>query len=79
MKKFTTEKICAKEIGVKIENDVIVDLKFYGGCDGNVQGLQNLIIGLTKEETIKKLKGIDCRNRGTSCPDQLVKILENNF
>ena len=72
MKYYKTEKICAKEIGVEFdENGKITEIEFCGGCDGNTHGLQNLI------EVIKKLEGIDCRGRGTSCPDQLAKILKS--
>lgn len=76
MKYYKTEKICAKEIGIEIENNKIINIDFQGGCDGNTQGLESLLIGLDKEEVIKRLKGINCQNRGTSCPDQLAQILE---
>lgn len=71
-----TQGTCAQEISFKIEKDVITDVKFHGGCDGNTKGLENLIKGLKPEEVVQKLKGIDCRGRGTSCPDQLATLLE---
>ena len=78
MKYYKTEKICAKEIGVEFdENGKITEIEFCGGCDGNTHGLQNLILGMNKDVVIKKLEGIDCRGRGTSCPDQLAKILKS--
>ena len=74
MKYYKTEKICAKEIGVEFdENGKITEIEFCG----NTHGLQNLILGMNKDEVIKKLEGIDCRGRGTSCPDQLAKILKS--
>ncbi|MGY0393718.1 MULTISPECIES: TIGR03905 family TSCPD domain-containing protein [unclassified Fusobacterium] len=77
MKYYKTEKICAKEIGVELdENGIITEIEFCGGCDGNTQGLQNLILGLHKDVVIKKLEGINCGVRGTSCPDQLSRILK---
>lgn len=77
MQYYKTENICAKEIGIDIdENGVITELEFCGGCDGNTTGLESLIVGMKKDEVIKKLRGIDCRGRGTSCPDQLSQILE---
>lgn len=77
MEYFKTQKICAKQIGVTLdENGVITELEFCGGCDGNTKGLENLIVGMKKEDVINKLKGIDCGGRGTSCPDQLTQILE---
>lgn len=77
MKHYKTQKICAREIGIELdENGVITEIEFCGGCDGNTQGLQNLIVGMHKDTVIKKLEGIDCGSKGTSCPDQLAKILK---
>lgn len=74
--------VCSMQINVKIEEDIIKDVKFIGGCAGNTMGISSLLIGMKVEDAIKKLKGIDCRGRGTSCPDQLAqgleKILEEN-
>lgn len=75
MKIFRTSGVCAKEIGIKLENDIITEIKFFGGCDGNTQGLENLLTGMHKDDVIKKLRGVDCRGRGTSCPDQLASAL----
>lgn len=77
MKYYQTEKICAKSIGVKIdENGIIREIEFCGGCDGNTQGLEKLLLGMNKDDVIERLSGVDCRGKGTSCPDQLAKILE---
>ncbi|MBC2857146.1 TIGR03905 family TSCPD domain-containing protein [Cetobacterium sp. 2A] len=76
MKSLKTSGVCAKEISIKLENDIITQVKFHGGCDGNTSGLEILIVGQSKDEIIKKLKGIDCKGRGTSCPDQLAQLLE---
>ena len=74
--------VCSMQINVKLEKDIIKDVKFIGGCAGNTMGISSLLIGMKVEEAIKRLKGIDCRGRGTSCPDQLAigleKILEQN-
>ncbi len=78
MKHYKTQKICAREIGIELdENGVITEIEFCSGCDGNTQGLQNLIVGMHKDTVIKKLEGIDCGSKGTSCPDQLAKILKS--
>ncbi|MGL4402559.1 MAG: TIGR03905 family TSCPD domain-containing protein [Fusobacteriaceae bacterium] len=71
--------VCAKEISYKLEGEIITAIKFHGGCDGNTTGLENLLIGLSREAIISKLKGIDCRGRGTSCPDQLALILSQDI
>ena len=74
-----TEGVCAKEIGFEIVDGIISKVNFFGGCDGNTKGLENLIVGSYVEDIIKKLEGIDCRGRGTSCPDQLAKILKKHL
>lgn len=80
MKKFVTSGVCAREITLEIDNNgIIKNIEFLGGCDGNTHGIENLIIGMSKEDVIKKLKGITCGRKSTSCPDQLAKILEENF
>lgn len=74
--------VCSLKIDVKIENGIIEDVRFLGGCAGNTLGISSLLKGMKVEDAIKKLKGIDCRGKGTSCPDQLAigleKILEEN-
>lgn len=70
-----TRGVCAREISYKLENGIIKDVKFHGGCDGNTIGLERLLVGLTKDQVIEKLSGIDCDGKGTSCPDQLAQIL----
>ena len=73
---FTPQGVCSRKIILDIENDIVKDARFVGGCDGNTQGVCSLIKGMKIDDVIKKLKGIDCRERGTSCPDQLAKALE---
>ena len=68
--------VCSMQINVKIEEDIIKEVKFIGGCAGNTMGISSLLIGMKVEDAIQKLKGIDCRGRGTSCPDQLARALK---
>ena len=74
--------VCSLKIDVKIENGIIEDVRFLGGCAGNTLGISSLLKGMKVEDAIEKLKGIDCGGKGTSCPDQLAigleKILEEN-
>ncbi len=80
MKSFTTTGVCSREILLDVDdNGIIQNIEFLGGCDGNTHGLENLIKGLPKDVVIQKLRGITCGKRSTSCPDQLAKILEENF
>ncbi len=68
--------VCSKEMMIEIENNIIQKVTIVGGCDGNSKGICSLLKGMTIEDAIKRLKGIDCRGRGTSCPDQLAIGLE---
>ena len=76
MEIYKTRGVCASEIHFEIKNDRIENVEFVNGCPGNTHGVAALIKGFTVEEAIKRLKGIDCRGRGTSCPDQLALSLE---
>ncbi len=75
MKILKTKGVCAKEIGVKLNGNIVEKIEFFGGCDGNTVAIEKLVEGMTIESVIKKLEGIDCSERGTSCPDQLAKLL----
>lgn len=66
---------CSRQIDIELDNDIIRSVRFTGGCDGNTQGVAALVRGMKVEEAIASLEGIDCRGRGTSCPDQLARAL----
>ncbi len=72
---YHTKGTCSRQIVLDISDSIIKDVKFIGGCSGNLQGISKLVIGEQIDDVISKLKGINCRN-GTSCPDQLAKALE---
>lgn len=67
---------CSTQIAIELEDGVIRNVAFTGGCHGNTQGIAALVRGMRVEEAVARLKGIDCRGRGTSCPDQLARALE---
>ncbi len=67
--------VCSTKISVEIEDGIIKDVKFTGGCNGNTQGLGKLAIGRSVDEVAEILSGIKCGFRNTSCPDQLAKAL----
>ncbi len=73
---YRTAGVCASRIEADIENGVILRVSFRGGCSGNTQGVAALISGMTVEEAIKRLEGIKCGFKSTSCPDQLAKALK---
>ncbi len=74
--RYITKGVCSRAIDFEIENNVIKSVNFTGGCNGNTQGVARLVEGMDVDVAISKLKGIDCNGRGTSCPDQLSKALE---
>jgi len=67
---------CSRCVSFEIDGDVVRNVEFMGGCHGNLQGISSLVEGMKAEEIIKRLKGIDCGGKGTSCPDQLAKAIE---
>ena len=79
---YKTKGTCSSEIEFEVENGILTDIHFVGGCQGNTTGVAALAKGLPIDEVIEKLSGIQCGFRGTSCPDQLSKALiaykENN-
>lgn len=68
---------CSRQIDITLEEGIIRSVSFTGGCHGNQQGIAALVQGLKAEEVIARLEGIDCKGRGTSCPDQLARALRS--
>ena len=69
--------VCAREIEYTVDDDgIVTDVRFNGGCAGNGIGISALVNGLHKSEVIKRLKGILCNHRNTSCPNELARALE---
>ncbi|MBQ4647089.1 MAG: TIGR03905 family TSCPD domain-containing protein [Candidatus Gastranaerophilales bacterium] len=72
---YNTTGTCSKQIIIEIEDDIISNIEFIGGCQGNLQGISVLARGMKIVEVIEKLKGIRCGAKATSCPDQLASGL----
>lgn len=70
-------KVCSKQIDIQIKDDIIQSVVYTKGCEGNAKGIGALIKDMSVEEAIKRLEGINCGKRGTSCPDQLAKVLKS--
>lgn len=68
---YKTKNICSMEITFKIDGNIISDIKFVGGCNGNLKAIAKLVDGWTVEQIEEKLKGNQCGRRPTSCADQL--------
>lgn len=71
----TCQGTCSQAIIVTVDEGAIYEVSFVGGCHGNTQGVAALVKGMKIDDAITRLEGIDCRGRGTSCPDQLAKAL----
>ena len=73
---YTPKHVCSREIRFGLESGRVHNLRFIGGCDGNLKAIGKLLEGREAEEAIRLLKGNDCGGRGTSCADQLARALE---
>lgn len=72
---YKTQGTCSTNIELNVEDGVVKEVAFWGGCNGNLQGISRLVKGMKVEEVIKKLEGVRCGGRPTSCPDQLCRAL----
>ena len=74
--RYEPKGVCSYEMIIEVEGDKIKKVTIEGGCAGNTVGVSRLVEGMKIEEAIKRLKGIPCGMKGTSCPDQLARALE---
>ena len=74
---YTTQGTCSTRIEVEVEDGIVKNVRYTGGCNGNLQGISALVKGMPVEEVIARLEGIRCGNKITSCPDQLCKALRS--
>lgn len=73
---YTPKRICPRSFDIDIEDGKLNNLTIHGGCQGNTKGIELLCKGRSIEELITILDGIQCGNKGTSCPDQISKALK---
>lgn len=73
---YATKGTCSRQIDIDVnDSGIIENVKFTGGCSGNTQGVAALVVGMSVDEAIRRLEGIKCGPRSTSCPDQLARAL----
>lgn len=72
----TCDAVCSKQIDIELDSEIIKSVRYTGGCHGNTQGISALVAGMKKADAIARLDGINCKGRGTSCPDQLARALK---
>lgn len=76
---FTPHGVCSREIQYSVKDGKIEEIRVLGGCDGNLKGLCTLLRGMPVKQAVERLKGIDCRGKGTSCPDQIAIALSQEL
>lgn len=79
---FFPQNVCSREYHITVEDGIITSAEIIGGCQGNLTGIAQLIVGMKAEDVISRLEGIKCRGsrtRETSCPDQISKALKQNL
>lgn len=72
---YRPQGVCSQLINVELDGDVIKSVEFVGGCAGNTMGISQLVKGMNVDEAIRRMEGITCGFKPTSCPDQLSKAL----
>ena len=73
---YKTRGVCSQAMQFEIEDNILKSLNVIGGCNGNLKGIASLVQGMDVDEVIRRLKGIRCGYKDTSCPDQLATALE---
>ena len=76
MYEYKTKGTCSQKIFFDIEDNKVKNVQFIGGCNGNLKGISALLTGLRAEDAIRRLKGLTCGSKHTSCPDQIALALE---
>ncbi|MDR3645360.1 MAG: TIGR03905 family TSCPD domain-containing protein, partial [Clostridia bacterium] len=74
--KFKTTGVCSRSITLELEDGILKDVQFEGGCAGNAQGIVALVRGMPAQDVVRRLKHIKCETKSTSCPDQLAIAIE---
>ena len=74
--RYKTKGVCSQEITFDVQDNKLTNVQFVGGCAGNTQGVARLVEGMEVDEAIRRLDGIQCGPRTTSCPDQLARALK---
>ena len=72
---YKPKGVCSRSISFDLEDGLIKNVKFEGGCNGNAQGISRLVEGMPAQEAVKRLSGIHCSMKTTSCPDQLATAI----
>ncbi len=72
---YKPQGVCSTQMIINIDNNILKNIQISNGCNGNLQGISKLLIGMNIDDIIEKLKGITCGHKKTSCPDQIATAL----
>lgn len=73
---FANQGVCSSNVEFELDGNIVRNVQFYGGCNGNLKALSALVEGMTVEQVTERLRGITCGFKKTSCSDQLVQALD---
>lgn len=73
---YTPRGVCSQKMTIDLEDGIIRSVRVDGGCNGNLQGISRLVVGMSAQDAIGRMKGIHCGSKPTSCPDQMARALE---
>lgn len=73
---YKTKGVCSREIYFDVKDNKVTGVQYVGGCSGNTQGVARLVEGMDIDEAIRRMEGIHCGPKATSCPDQLARALK---
>ncbi len=76
---YIPKGVCSKQINIEVEDGIVKNVEYIGGCNGNLKGIGSLVKGMKVEDVIDRLENIKCGMKNTSCPDQLAQALKENF
>lgn len=75
---YQPKGVCSRMMEIDIDNGIVMDLRVYGGCNGNLKGISALVKGMKVEDVVARLEGVTCGFKNTSCPDQIAQALKLN-
>lgn len=73
---YKTKGVCSQMISFEVNDGIVSNVQYFGGCNGNLKGIGALVEGMTMDEVINRIEGIKCGMKSTSCPDQLAQALK---
>lgn len=73
---YKPKRVCSRLMTIEAEDGIIKSVEIVGGCDGNLKGISRLVVGMSVQEAISRMEGINCNGKGTSCPDQLAQAMK---